>query len=267
MTKTKWPSRGSGLSLPKWSPLLLPTGGTPFFLPTAGYSSASALTTFLKSSEGEYALVTEKTADGAWGKTYRYGKWGWVKLSYFTGGARYTAGAGTHLFGGWTVAEEANCQHDGREVRTCTRCGYQESRVLKGGHVIDPKATCLEYGVCSICKLKVENPLGHDWDEGTVTVQPACLEPGVKTFVCKRDASHVRTEEVPALGHDYVISDIGDPDRSGYLVIGDSPSSDIDGAINSGIDCCWYDRRGVGDCGRITTYTVTNITDTEAVLQ
>lgn len=66
---------------------------------------------------------------------------------------------------------------------------------------------------------------------------------------------------------DYVISDIGDPDRSGYLVIGDSPSSDIDGAINSGIDCCWYDRRGVGDCGRITTYTVTNITDTEAVLQ
>lgn len=172
-------------------------------------ASASALNYFLYNSEGEYALVTEKSSDGKWGKTYRYGKWGWVKLADFSGGTKYTASKGEHLFGAWVTTKQATCLVDGQQTRTCTRCGYKETKTLKGGHRIDPHATCLDYGVCTVCGLKVENPLGHDWDNGTVTVQPTCLEQGVKTFVCKRDASHTYTEEIPAFGHDYQIADIG----------------------------------------------------------
>jgi len=43
--------------------------------------------------------------------------------------------------------------------------------------------------------------LGHDWDEGVVTTEPTETAKGVKTFTCKNDASHTKTEEIPELGH------------------------------------------------------------------
>ena len=42
----------------------------------------------------------------------------------------------------------------------------------------------------------------HDWDDGVFTAEPTCTEPGSKTYTCLRDASHVRTEVLEALGHD-----------------------------------------------------------------
>lgn len=38
---------------------------------------------------------------------------------------------------------------------------------------------------------------------------------------------------------DYVLADIGDSDLTSYLVVGDSLSSDIKGAMNAGIDAVW----------------------------
>ena len=43
---------------------------------------------------------------------------------------------------------------------------------------------------------------------------------------------------------DMVISSIGDPDRSRYLVVGDSISSDIMLAENAGMDCCLFAAEG-----------------------
>ena len=44
---------------------------------------------------------------------------------------------------------------------------------------------------------------GHIWDEGTETKSATCTETGVKIYTCKKcDAT--RTEEIPALGHNYV---------------------------------------------------------------
>lgn len=43
----------------------------------------------------------------------------------------------------------------------------------------------------------------HEWDEGVVTTEPGCETEGIKTFTCKKDASHVRTEPMAALGHSY----------------------------------------------------------------
>ena len=41
----------------------------------------------------------------------------------------------------------------------------------------------------------------HDWDNGTVTTPPTCTQPGVKTYTCKINSKHTKTEEIPATGH------------------------------------------------------------------
>lgn len=42
----------------------------------------------------------------------------------------------------------------------------------------------------------------HVWDDGEITTQPTCTEAGVRTYTCV-NCELTRTEEVPALGHDY----------------------------------------------------------------
>ncbi len=66
---------------------------------------------------------------------------------------------------------------------------------------------------------------------------------------------------------DRVIREIGDPDRSKYLVIGDSLTSDCDGAIASGLDICRYNPKGLPDNRRKLTYTVKTLEDLLPILQ
>ena len=79
---------------------------------------------------------------------------------------------------------------------------YDEGKVTK-------EPTCTEPGEktytceCGATKTEEIPALGHDYDEGKVTKEPTCTEAGVKTYTCKRDSSHTKTEEIPALGHDY----------------------------------------------------------------
>ncbi len=42
--------------------------------------------------------------------------------------------------------------------------------------------------------------LGHDWDEGRITVEPTETQPGVRTRTCTRCAQ-TKTEPIPELGH------------------------------------------------------------------
>ena len=91
-----------------------------------------------------------------------------------------------------------------------------------GGHSFTNKAsdvkatdaTCTEaatyYVQCDNCTehttektVPVGEPLGHDWDEGTVTTKPTCDKDGVRTFTCKRDNSHTDTKAEPATGHSF----------------------------------------------------------------
>ncbi|MBQ8025710.1 MAG: hypothetical protein IJ259_04750, partial [Oscillospiraceae bacterium] len=76
-------------------------------------------------------------------------------------------------------------------------------------------ATCEEAGgydevvTCTVCGEEISrehvtlDALDHDWDDGVVTTAATCTEDGVKTFTCKRDASHTKTEAIPAAGHEY----------------------------------------------------------------
>lgn len=43
----------------------------------------------------------------------------------------------------------------------------------------------------------------HNWDEGTITQQPTCVDHGIMTYVCE-DCGETYTEEIDALGHEYI---------------------------------------------------------------
>lgn len=43
----------------------------------------------------------------------------------------------------------------------------------------------------------------HDWDNGKVTTAATCTTKGVKTYTCKLDSTHTKTEEIDALGHNF----------------------------------------------------------------
>lgn len=84
----------------------------------------------------------------------------------------------------------------------------------KASDVKATDATCTEaatyYVQCDNCTehttqktVPVGDPLGHDWNEGTVTTKPTCEKDGVRTFTCKRDNSHTDTKAEPATGHSF----------------------------------------------------------------
>lgn len=57
---------------------------------------------------------------------------------------------------------------------------------------------------CALCNEKIGDgdsipALGHDWDEGKITTQPTLEKDGVRTFTCRNDASHTRTEVISSL--------------------------------------------------------------------
>lgn len=86
------------------------------------------------------------------------------------------------------------------KAATCTEAGYKE------------------YYSCERCKVKFATDkaitkisddafkksyiipaLGHEWDEGKVTKPATLTEKGVKTYTCKHDSTHTKTEEIPVL--------------------------------------------------------------------
>lgn len=63
-----------------------------------------------------------------------------------------------------------------------------------------------------------------------------------------------------------VLEALGKPDKEKCLVIGDSLTSDCDGAIAYGIDICRYNPTGLPDNGRKLTYTVKRLSELTEIL-
>ena len=94
-------------------------------------------------------------------------------------------------------------------------------------------ATCETTGLtagkkCSVCgeilEAQTEVPaLGHAWGDGVVTTEPDCDTAGVKTFTCANDATHTKTEEVPALGHTVATytTYVANPDGDEAMIAGE----------------------------------------------
>lgn len=125
---------------------------------------------------------------------------------------------------GNTVKDEAvpaTCTSKGlTEGSHCDACGkaivaQTETPINPSNHtnVVTDKAvaaTCTDPGRtegshCTACGTTIVaqqtlDALDHAWDEGVVTKKATRAEDGVKTFTCSRDASHTKTEAIPALG-------------------------------------------------------------------
>ena len=65
-----------------------------------------------------------------------------------------------------------------------------------------------EFTICSVCGQTLTTaetiaPLGHDWGEWKVTMEPTCTDAGKKVRTCQRvDCGKTEEEAVPAKGHD-----------------------------------------------------------------
>ncbi|MBR6499541.1 MAG: Cna B-type domain-containing protein, partial [Clostridia bacterium] len=117
-----------------------------------------------------------------------------------------------HDWPAWTVTKTATCTEKGSRTRTCNRCHKVETQELAvlGHYFPNPWKTvkepaCEEAGqevnYCTRCGYEWRRELeaiGHDWDEGVVTKKPTAYEEGEKTYTCKNDSSHTKTEPIPA---------------------------------------------------------------------
>ena len=66
---------------------------------------------------------------------------------------------------------------------------------------------------------------------------------------------------------DYVFSRIPGITRENCLLIGDSPSSDLQGANNYGIPCCWYNPKGLPlPEGMAPDYVIHDLNQVEEIL-
>ncbi len=111
--------------------------------------------------------------------------------------SEYTHSDGLHPYDGYSAMANAI------DLSLFTGAGRCEHEYVP--EVIAP--TCLEGGytqyVCSKCgntrKGDTTAALGHNWDEGTVTVEPTVTTPGVLTIACTRcDAT--KTKRIPRIG-------------------------------------------------------------------
>ena len=75
--------------------------------------------------------------------------------------------------------------------------------------------------------------LGHLVAERDITLLPLAVNLGDNTYY---DGVDITPQDI----FDYVAKNIPDWDAESTLVVGDSLTSDIQGAINSGLDCCWF---------------------------
>lgn len=99
---------------------------------------------------------------------------------------------------------ESSKEHGGETFTTGEALGhdFEHGTEVAGSR---KAATCIaagEYKVkCSRCDevttiaLDID-PNAHDWNEGTITKPATCSAEGVKTFTCKHDSTHTKTESV-----------------------------------------------------------------------
>ena len=110
---------------------------------------------------------------------------------------------------------------EGKHCSVCEAVLVKQEVVAANGHTEEAipalAPTCEEAGLaegakCAVCGLilkeqEIVAATGHDWDEGKITTAATAKADGVKTYTCKNDASHTKTEAVkyvaPAVEKDY----------------------------------------------------------------
>lgn len=117
-----------------------------------------------------------------------------------------------HTWSDWTVIKQPTTTESGSKTHTCTVCNTTETRPIPVHEHsykttwVDP--TCEEpgynYHICSCgrdYKSDAVDPIGHNWSEWKITVEPTTSSTGERTRSCS-NCKKVVTETVPALDPD-----------------------------------------------------------------
>ena len=131
-----------------------------------------------------------------------------------------------------------------------------EQRFLLDGAIDVCRTLCLKYPLYIITN-------------GTDSAQRSRFSGcGLEPYIRKMYVSEKIGAEKPSpLFFNRVMEDIGGSDAAQYLVVGDSLTSDIDGAIGMGIDAVWLDQKQSGDTrGRDVSYIIKDIRELPALL-
>lgn len=121
-----------------------------------------------------------------------------------------------HTWNQGTITRKATCTETGEIMYVCNICGtVRKEEIPMADHtaVIDKavSATCETDGLtegshCSVCgkTLVPQNvvPARHSWDEGKVTKEPTCEEPGTKVYTCT-ECGKTKEAEIEASGHKF----------------------------------------------------------------
>lgn len=112
-----------------------------------------------------------------------------VIITAKTAGASATVQVGEEIY----EVSVSECSHQDTSIQgvlaaACETAGYTGDKV------------CTECGEI-LEKGEEIPPLGHDWDDGTVTIPVSPDRDGVMTYTCKRDSNHTKTELIPALDY------------------------------------------------------------------
>ena len=120
----------------------------------------------------------------------------------------------------WTTTKEPTETEDGIKTGVCKLCGDTITKIIPSlNHehnyvetVVAPTCTTDGYTLhqcyCEDYYITDETPaLGHDFGEWVETTTPTCTTHGEETRYCSRDNTHTDTRLIPALGHDYVLTE------------------------------------------------------------
>lgn len=99
---------------------------------------------------------------------------------------------------------EPTCSSEGYTTYTCSLCGSEkkDDYTDKLPHTPDGNTDCTKDSFCTVCGELIRAAGEHTYDAGTVKTEPTCTEPGVMEYTCEVCGS-VKTEEIPAAGHDW----------------------------------------------------------------
>lgn len=170
----------------------------------------------------------------------------------------------------WKALERGETTREALKIDRFSRV-FEESRVLRGDTA---PAFAAEYmkslshegvlvpGALETCKRLSEKYRLYIVTNGTSFVQHGRLDDSpISKYICDLFISEDIGVNKPAPEFfDRVIDAVGDRERSHYVVVGDSVTSDINGAVASGLDSVLVTRgREYEACA--ATYTVESITD------
>ncbi len=198
----------------------------------------SAVLGFIPKNSGKYTVTAEDNKGGYCKElTLRDADYNYIKATYqheiceitydFIGGSKYFIEVefGDSLASGdinislkcnhtgkWRQTVTPTCLTDGEEACTCTQCGQQVTRTVKGEHDYQlterKNSTCTENGyekyACSVCGIEKTVTLfaGHVYREPTEVVEATCISNGHKTYTCE-NCGHSYDQKIYSTGHSF----------------------------------------------------------------